>query len=280
VEVDGGDEFDDLADTIHSLGKKLAQLESERRRSDQNRDDLLANLSHELRTPLTAMQGFLEALQDGLIAEEGRRKYYDVMYQETLHMNRLVDDLLELMKLEHNEATLSQHPVDVESLFHKLAFKFAQEAEEKGLELRIRMNEALPRAYADVDRLEQILTNLLKNAIKFTDRGSIDLHAYQQSDSVLIQVTDTGVGISETDQPRIWERFFKADRGRSRKNKGSGLGLAIVKELVELHGGDITVQSQLHQGTTFRVRIPMYREKAEANVVAKIGSKNVKQSTG
>lgn len=260
VEVDAPDEIDDLAHTINRLAGKLEKLEEERRISDQNRDDFLANISHELRTPLTAIQGFLEALQDGLIAEEGRQKYYGVMYQETMHMNRLVDDLLDLFKLDNEEVLLDKHPLDLDPVFRKVAFKIGQEAKEKGLELKVFVAAALPQAFADGDRLEQILMNLLKNALKFTEKGTVELRAAAEDGYLLIEVSDTGIGISETDQTRIWERFFKTDRGRSRKNKGAGLGLAIVKELVELHEGSIEVRSRLDQGTTFYVRLPAYRE--------------------
>ncbi|TLS52324.1 HAMP domain-containing histidine kinase [Paenibacillus antri] len=274
LEADGADEIDDLASSINSLAAKLERMDEERRKSDRMRDDFLANLSHELRTPLTAMQGFLEALQDGLIPEEGREKYYDVMYQETHHMTRLVDDLLDLMKLEREEVAIDRHPLDVAPLLRKVAFKFEPDARERELDLRVEADDALPKAYADGDRLEQIVANLVRNAVKFTDRGYILLKAYAEEDKVVLEVTDTGVGISEADQARIWERFFKADRGRSRKNKGAGLGLAIVKELVERHEGTIEVDSRLEQGSTFRVRIPAYRDPSEV-VVAKIGESSV-----
>jgi len=277
VEAEGGDEIDDLASTINSLARELERIDEERRKSERMRDEFLANLSHELRTPLTGMRGFLEALQDGLIPEEGRQKYYDVMYQETHHMTRLVDDLLDLMKLERAEVAIERHPVDVAPLLRKVAFKLEPDARDRGLELQVEAPDGLPKAYADSDRLEQIVANLVRNAVKFTDRGFVRLRASQETDRICIEVTDTGVGISEADQARIWERFFKADRGRSRKNKGAGLGLAIVKELVELHEGTIEVDSRLEHGSTFRVRIPVFREPRSA-VVANIGTAPVHRS--
>lgn len=260
LEGDVPEEYEDLISTLNTLASKLERIDEERKKSEQTVEDLLANISHELRTPLTTIRGFLEALQDGLIPEAGRTKYYDLMYQEMLYMNRLVDDLLDLLKLEKAGIVLSIHPVDVKHLIDKLAFAFGPDAREKGLELQVHAPEALPQAYADVDRLEQIISNLLKNAIKFTDQGQVDLTVQVEQEMLLIEVSDTGCGISETDQQRIWERFFKADRGRSRQNKGAGLGLAIVKELVELHNGTISVHSKLDQGTTFRVRLPCVHE--------------------
>lgn len=256
IQIDYPDEIGDLANTINSMADKLEEVDSERKKLDLFRRDFLSNVSHELRTPLTAMQGFLEALQDGLIPEEGRKKYYDVMYNETIHMNRLVDDIMDLMKLENKEITLSRYPVDVESLLRKAAFTFQQEAAEKGINIEVSIQDNLPQAFADRDRLTQIIANLLKNAVKFTEEGSISVHAEADDSYVLIQVSDTGMGISEEDQEMVWERFFKVDRGRSKKNSGTGLGLAIVKELVELHQGKIALESAVAQGTTFSVWIP------------------------
>jgi signal transduction histidine kinase len=260
MEDDLPEEFEDLVSMINAVGAKLEQMDEEKRKSEQTTEDLLANISHELRTPLTAIRGFLEALQDNLIPEEGRKKYYDLMYNEMLYMNRLVDDLLDLLKLDKNDIVLSLHPLDLKPILEKVAFAFTPAVQEKGLQLHVNLADTLPKVAADVDRLEQIVSNLLKNAIKFTDQGSITLSAFEENRNVVIEVEDTGCGISETDQQRIWERFFKADRGRSRQNKGAGLGLAIVKELVEMHNGSITVKSHLEQGTTFRITFPLQQD--------------------
>jgi signal transduction histidine kinase len=256
IHIDSEDEIGDLANTMNTMAQKMEKVDQERQKLDQLRNDFLANVSHELRTPLTTMQGFLEALQDGLIDKEGTEKYYDVMYQETMHMNRLIDDLMDLIKLEHKEIELSKYPVDVSSLLQKGKFKFEQKALEKKVAIDLHINDHLPKAYADPDRLEQIINNILKNAVKFTDEGRIVISARQEDAFVLITVTDTGIGISKADQELIWERFFKVDRGRSKQNKGTGLGLAIVKELVELHQGKITVTSELGKGTEVKVWIP------------------------
>ncbi len=256
IRIDHVDEIGDLANTINGMAEKLEILELARKESDQIRSDFLANVSHELRTPLTTVQGFLEALQDSLIPEEGRQKYYEIMYQETIQMNRLVEDIMNLIRLENKEITLSRQAVDIQTLLNKVAFTYQNEASEKGTEINVHVeNEAL-QAYADRDRLEQIIVNLLKNALKFTDQGLINLHASREGEHVLLQVSDNGIGITEADQEMIWERFFKVDRGRSRKIKGTGLGLAIVKELVEMHHGEIHVESSIGKGSTFNIRIP------------------------
>jgi signal transduction histidine kinase len=263
IQMDYADEIGDLATTINTMAEKLEKVDLERKKIDQIRDDFLANVSHELRTPLTAMQGFLEALQDGLIPEDARDKYYGVMYHETIHMNRMVDDIMDLVKLENQEITLAKYPIDITPLLNKVVFKFKQEAMERGNEIQVDIRDDLPKAYADSYRLEHIIDNLVKNAIKFTDNGRIVLEGEKVGNQIVIQVKDNGIGISDADQELIWERFFKVDRGRSKKNNGTGLGLAIVKELVELHDGKITVESQIEQGTTFRVWIPAWSSSDE-----------------
>jgi signal transduction histidine kinase len=250
------DEIGDLAGTINQMAEKLEQSDNEKRKLEQLRLDFLANASHELRTPLTAMQGFLEALQDGLIDDGGRQKYYEIIYKETIHMNRLVDDIMDLTRLENKEITLSRHPVDVKSLLQKVLFKFTQEAEDHGTKIELRILEPLPLVFVDPDRLEQILNNLVKNAVKFTENGLITIAADEDGAFIRLTVTDTGIGISKTDQELIWERLFKVDRGYSNKQKGTGLGLAIVKQLVELHEGRISVNSEVGEGTTFTAWIP------------------------
>lgn len=256
IQIKSEDEIGDLAHTINKMAEKLEIIEVERQKLDNLRSDFLANISHELRTPLTTMQGFLEALQDGLIEEEGRQRYYDVMYDETIHMNRLVDDLMDLIKLENKEITLSKYPIDIKSILEKEKFKFEKEALDKYIDIKLNLIEPLPKAYSDPVRLEQIINNLLKNAVKFTEEGEITISAQEDGEYLLLSVQDTGIGISDLDQELIWERFYKVDRGRSKKNKGTGLGLAIVKKLVELHEGKITVQSEIGKGTTFKIWIP------------------------
>lgn len=256
IRIASKDEIGELAVTINKMAEKLEQIDREKKRSEQVRIDVLSNVSHELRTPLTAMQGFLEALQDGYIDDKGRQKYYSILYNETLHMNRLVDDLMDLIKLDNSEMGLYRIPLEIGPLLGKAAFKFSPEAQEKQTLIEVRTEDDLPNVYADYDRIEQILNNLVKNAVKFTEGGRIVLSAGQDGDYVRVSVADTGKGIAESDRELIWDRFYKADRGRSGSYKGTGLGLAIVKELVKLHDGKISVDSAVDQGTTFTIWLP------------------------
>lgn len=257
VVVESVDEIGDLARTINRMASTLDYIEEERADFEQTRQDFIANVSHELRTPLTAMQGFLEALQDGLVVDEiSRQKYYDVMYKETMHMSRLVNDLLELVRLEKHEVNLVKRPIDMDSFLRRIVFMFKEEATKRNLEFVLDMTAPLPTIIADPHRIEQIFINLVGNALKFTEHGTITLRAREQKNGIEIVVTDTGIGISEHDLEHIWDRFFKVDRVRSRKETGTGLGLAIVKELVMLHQGTITVTSKLGEGTSFVVWLP------------------------
>lgn len=257
IEIESEDEIGDLAQTINSMAEKLNKIDIERKKLDQMRNDFLANVSHELRSPLTAMQGFLEALQDGLIPDENSRKhYYQIMYRETMHMSRLVEDIFDLIKLENREISLRRESIKIGQLLNKISFKFKHKLEQRqiGLELGDIPDDLV--IVADPDRLEQILVNLIKNAIAHTEQGTISLAASIQEKYVVLSVKDTGVGIPEDDQELIWERFFKVDRGRARRNKGTGLGLAIVKELVELHQGRIELESILGKGTEVKIYFP------------------------
>lgn len=256
IDIPSKDEIGDLAATINQMGEKLEKIDYEKRKLEQIRQDFLANVSHELRTPLTAMQGFLEALQDDLIDDAAKPRYYDIIYKETLHMNRLVDDIMDLIKLENNEIALARSPVDVYRVMSHVASTFEPEAAEKNTVIEVSADEVLPKAYADPDRLEQILKNLVKNAVKFTEDGRISLKARSEPGFIQLYVSDTGIGISPDDQEMIWERFFKVDRGRTKKNRGTGLGLAIVRELVDLHGGTVSVRSEIGKGTVFELRLP------------------------
>ncbi|WP_312888998.1 sensor histidine kinase [Desertibacillus haloalkaliphilus] len=260
ITIDSADELGELAATINHMSEKLDKVEGERQRIENIRTDFLANFSHEFRTPLTAMQGFIEALQDDLIAEKGRKKYYNVMYEETMNLNCLVDDLMDLIKLRSQETKLLKETVHVNHALEKVLLKFQTAVEEKGLSFKVRSEEESLFIYADPSRLNQVIDNLLANALKFTNEGSISITAKRNGENIELIISDTGIGISEADLPYIWERFFKVDRGRAKENKGTGLGLAIVKELIELHDGNVSVHSQIGVGTTFSITLPSVTE--------------------
>ena len=258
VAVDSPDEIGDLAAAINRMAGELSAVETERRSLARAREDLFANISHELRTPLTAILGFLEALQDGYAENrEQEQLYLAVAYREALHLKRMIGDLLDLARLTAGRAELQQSAVDVAQICREVTEELAPIARQRKNQLRFRPEyEAPVVVQADPFRLRQILTNLTENAIKFTENGEITLVAARADDGVTIQVSDTGIGIAEADLPLIWERFYKADRLRTRNRGGTGLGLAIVRELIARHGGRITVESQVEKGTVFTLWLP------------------------
>jgi signal transduction histidine kinase len=261
VEYHSTDEIGEVVKSFNRMAEKLDEMEKKRDALEHRRSEFIANISHELRTPLTAMQGFLEALQDGLVTDEAsQRKYYEIMYGETQYLNHLVNDLMDLIKLENNEVSLDFYYVQVDEIIKKAALTLEQEIAERGNEVELDLPEMLPPILGDAIRLEQIFINLINNANKFTEDGKIKLNAIPAEKVLIVKISDTGMGIPSHDLKRIWDRFFKVDRGRSKKGRGTGLGLAIVKELVKLHHAEIHADSKLGKGTSFTIHFPLVND--------------------
>ena len=235
---------------------------SELRRLERVRTDFVANVSHELRTPLTAIKGFIETLQEGAVEDEAtRRRFLDIMARETDRLVDLINDLLELSRLESRSVPFHPRPVCVAEVAQAVVQMFSRKAEGKGLRLTARFPPELPPVLADEDMLRQVFINLLDNAVKYTHRGEIRVgarvaDAEQGRRQVVVCVADTGIGIPRQHLGRIFERFYRVDRARSRDLGGTGLGLSIVRHIVELHGGRIEVESEVGVGSTFRVYLP------------------------
>lgn len=244
------------------MADKINKIEDEREVLEQRRTDFIANISHELRTPLTAMKGFLEALQDGLVKDpDSQQKYYEIMYRETEYLNHLVNDLMDLIKLERKEVSLDLYFVHLDEVLKKVSLNLEREMEENNNIFIYKEETKTPPIIGDSLRLEEIFKNIIHNANKFTEDGTITAELKQEGSFVVVTIADTGIGIPSYDLKRIWERFFKVDRVRSKKGRGTGLGLAIVKELVRLHEGEIEVDSELGTGTTFIIRFPIQMKK-------------------
>jgi two-component system sensor histidine kinase ResE len=237
-------------------------------RIEKMRTDFVANVSHEIRTPLSMLQGYSEALLDDMAATpEERREMVQVIHEESQRMGRLVQDLLDLAKMEAGHLDLVLRRVDVSQLLQRIHRKYAAMAKERGIALEWTAEERLVLEQADDDRMEQVLANLLSNAIRHTPAGkAIRLSARRvaaaKGDLVELEVADEGSGIPAEDLPYIFERFYKADKARTRNGGGTGLGLAIARHLVEAHGGEIRVRSELGKGTTFTVRLPVHPAKS------------------
>ncbi len=219
--------------------------------------DLVVNVSHELRTPLTAIKGFAETLENEV--EEKNIAYVRTILRHTDRMIRIVENLLLLAALEEPTLGLETEPVDLAELVEKIFKTFEPKAKEKGLAFRFVAEPDLPLIEVDPFRIEQMVINLVDNAIKYTDKGEVLVSLGKRENGLVFEVCDTGVGIPEEHLSRIFERFYVVDKSRAKKLGGTGLGLSIVKHIVHLHGGTIEVQSKPQQGSIFRVFLPFPR---------------------
>lgn len=229
------------------------------RRLERMRSEFVANVSHELKTPITAVKGFAETLLGGAVNdEETARSFLQIIYDESDRLNRLIGDILELSKIESRRVPLSFSPVEVDSFISKSVKLMESEASRKSIELSMNIEPGL-YVEADEDRLRQIVMNLLSNGINYTpDGGRVSVKVEGIGDDhIRISISDSGIGIPKKDLPRIFERFYRVDKARSRSSGGTGLGLSIVKHLVELHKGTISVTSSLGVGSTFIIELPV-----------------------
>lgn len=261
---------------VRALGRALNEMIAQVRTSQQSQLDFVANVSHELKTPLTSIQGFAQALMDGTAhTPEARLQAAEVIYQESARMNRLVLDLLALARLDAGTADLQREPLDLNVLLSHLAERFQPQARDAGVELALDLRP-IPDVIGDEDRLAQVFTNLLDNAVKYTPSGGRVLLTLRQADhQAHVTVEDTGPGIPTEELSRVFERFYQLDKSRpGGPGKGTGLGLAIAREIVEAHQGAITVRSQPGQGAVFVVKLPFVRPD-DTTVVARRDQKNV-----
>ena len=228
----------------------LYRLESVRR-------DFVSNISHELRTPLASMKALVDTLRDGAMTDPpAAERFLARMEVEVDSMTQMVQELLELSRIESGQAPLRMFPTDVALLVAPAVERLRPQAERADLTLTVSLPAALPKVMVDADRIRQVIINLVHNAIKFTPAGGqVSVTARCVHDSVMVAVADTGIGIPSSDLPRIFERFYKADRARS--GGGTGLGLAIAKHTIQAHNGHIWVESVESQGSTFSFTLPL-----------------------
>jgi two-component system phosphate regulon sensor histidine kinase PhoR len=222
------------------------------------RQEFLSNISHELRTPLTSIIAYVETLQDGAIDDpENNGRFLSIIRRNAERMNDLIADIAELSSIETGNVSLDPREIKLSPVIDEIFAALSSKAVERSVGL---VNEIASdaRVRADMLRLEQMLTNLIDNAIKFNrENGTVTVTLSESNDKSVISVIDTGEGIVPENLQRIFERFYRIDRGRTRKVGGTGLGLAIVKHLARLHGGEVLVSSTLGQGTTFSVELPL-----------------------
>ena len=226
------------------------------RRLEAVRRDFVANVSHELRTPLTIVGGFAETLQDRGISAEQRANFAKTILTNTQRMQRIVDELLDLSRIESGHWQPHPEKVRLADVATDIFTRITPAANEKGLALRLDVDPNAATVYADRTALEQILLNLTENAVRHTSEGNISIASRPRNNGVLVSVSDTGSGIGSEHLPRIFERFYRADAARSREAGGTGLGLAIVKHLVEAHGGVVDAESNVGKGAEIRIFFP------------------------
>ncbi|HEY4283644.1 MAG TPA: ATP-binding protein, partial [Chthoniobacterales bacterium] len=232
---------------------------TELKQTDEIRRDFVANVSHELRTPLSILRGYIETLLDdpNLSGEEVNR-ILEVMKKHSGRLNALTDDLLTLARLESANPNLQLEEVRLSELFAAIVRDWASKFADRKLRIDVNVACDVPVIQADATRLQEVLYNLLDNAVKYSEpNGRIRLQATRHNDQVALSVTDTGTGIGKADLPRIFERFYRTDKARSRELGGTGLGLSIVKHIAQMHGGSVEAESAVGQGTTIRVLLPV-----------------------
>ncbi|MFL6559918.1 MAG: ATP-binding protein [Bacillus sp. (in: firmicutes)] len=231
---------------------------TEERQLDKMRKDFIANVSHELRTPISMLQGYSEAIVDDIAeSQEEKREMAKVIYDESLRMGRLVNELLDLARMEAGHLQLNIEDVNLSSFINRIIHKFQGLAKDNEIQLYADIETGINSVVFDPDRIEQVLTNLIDNAIRHTPKGgSVKLSVTSEDKGIMISVKDSGSGIPEEDLPFVFERFYKADKARTRGRAGTGLGLAIAKNIIDAHRGHISVQSKIGQGTTFTFLLP------------------------
>lgn len=254
IAVVSGDEIGTLAATINDMAEKLENDIVQLRKLERVRSEFLGNVSHELRTPIFSLQGFLETLLDGAIDDPSvNREFLEKAHRHAGRLNALLNDLIEISRIESGEMKMSFRYVPLGEFIMDTLSEVRGNAEKKGIHLTADVSGTPDdRVYADRARLTQVMINLLDNAVKYTDAGgSITCRTRREHDRCIIEVQDTGTGIAPEHHARVFERFYRVDRDRSRDVGGTGLGLAIVKHIVEAHGGTIGLVSAPGEGSTF-----------------------------
>lgn len=267
VMVKSEDEIGQLGNAFNHLSLRLDQAITKLQKMDHERKDFVANVSHELRTPLTSMKSYLESLADGAIEDPKLAKsFVTVVQNETERMIRLVTDLLLLSRIDSRETRIDLVSTDVEEFMRATLSRFTFQLQEQGVTAHIHTIGKKKTVLLDRDKVQQVIDNILSNAIKYSpEQGEIEVTIdYSNPETLEIRIKDQGVGIPEQDLERIFERFYRVDKARSRAMGGTGLGLAIANEVIALHGGTLKVESVVNQGTTMIVQLPVEEEKADA----------------
>ena len=231
---------------------------SEIKKLERMRSEFVANVSHELRTPLTSIQGFIETLKGEKISDQQTmQRFLEIIERQSNRLNNLIEDLLHLSKIESQEVKMNFRDINLEKLIKKIIQEYKDKIDKKKHKISLSFPSQLPLIRADIENIELALSNLLNNAIHYTpEKGRISISVSERINDIYIQISDNGIGISEEHLPRLFERFYRVNKDRSREFGGTGLGLAIVKHIIKAHHGIIGVKSQPGKGSTFYFTLP------------------------
>lgn len=248
--------YNQIMKPVHKLQEQMVKTTEENKKAEQIRSEFVANVTHELKTPLTSISGFIETLQDGAAENpEIRNKFIDIIAIETSRLERLIEDVLVLSDIENKRAPLDIAKIDTKDSLIKMISTMEPLANSKNIKIETKLaNQCFIEG--NVDRFIQMMMNLIENAIKYSkedQKGKILVSSFMDNDKVYIEVTDNGIGISEEHFDRLFERFYRVDKSRTKKGGGTGLGLSIVKHIAFLFNAEVSVKSTLGEGTTFTV---------------------------
>jgi signal transduction histidine kinase len=245
LNVEGEDEMGYLAASLGYMARTVASFEDDQKK-------FIANVSHDFRSPLTSIRGFLEAMLDGTIPPEMHEHYLGVVLNETERLTKLTNGLLTLNNLNTRGMILQMTDWNINDVIRKVAASFEQVCRGKGIRIRLILSGEILYVHADMDKIQQVLYNLVDNAIKFSSNNSeIEIETTEKGGKVFVSVKDNGIGIPKEDQNQIWERFYKSDLSRGKDKKGTGLGLSIVREIIRAHGENISLVSTQGVGSKF-----------------------------
>ncbi len=257
--IDSNDEFEELGDSFNAMAAEILDRSTRLEEATRVKMDFLANMSHELRTPMNAILGFSDLCRDPAMPSDDRMRHLEVVYQSSTHLLSVINDILDISKIEAGRLSVDLEPCDPKALIDEMLTLFSGTAAEKGLHLRAEVAESVPDAIlTDVTRLRQILINLVGNGIKFTESGGvlIEVEGDEIRSKVVFFVSDTGVGMTAEQLGRVFDPFEQADSSTTRRFGGTGLGLSISSALARLLDGDLSCETAVGEGSRFRLELP------------------------
>lgn len=254
IDLNRSDEFGTLADSLNQMAMKLREDTEQIKRYAERQRQFFADITHELRNPLHTISASLEMLELDRLSEEKRQKYHTNAQKQVGRINRLFKDLVTLQRYDSDEYFIEKQTFDLATISGHMKEWHAEKAEKKGLKLEVEKQSC--KTIGDPGKIEQVVDNLISNAIKYTNQGKVALRYFKENGKVVVEVEDSGIGISEEHLDRLFDRFYRTDKARSRDKGGTGLGLAVVKSILNAHDADIEVESAPGKGSVFRFRLP------------------------